>query len=576
GDAANSWAFLKFDPYTELPGISADQIIEAWLVLYCENLAQFRTIPWNDPSNYDLNNSGSWSQDDWSGGPGQTNWSDPRRFSASENIDWENYPGEIRLAKQTPGAYYTSGELRSSIFDAGREVEWGYNKWIAEWGNKREYRERSDPTDIIIGVAISNNSTMAGAQWWRIYRGTRGFDVDNDGTIDRLTARGRYIQYMVRLTTTDTTKTPAFHMLWLLNTDEFYLSQIPINVEVRGVLSSWSESEITWNTKPAVGDPIVELRWPNDYSHVIKDNEAWYRWDITSWVKEKMKAGENISVCLKPRYEDSTIERYANFSSRESSGWKPPDENEFDQDDRGDKVTGHPPFTRPHLEVIYENGTAPGPSVYDNWGAYIDGGFIQFDPAYYSFPEHSFTLESGALVQTRGGYNPLFISDPALIVGEGSKDDQAITVSINRFRIVNSDRIEISSPVKLRVKVKENTDFRIEPTDTDGDGKIDPNRENVVVTIRTRFAWPWKYWLRDLTYKWNSSMNEGGLQWWAEHYATGLGTGIWSNNVVEFIAKMYAHPEDVRLYIWGRVEDPSVKDIYYYDRTYDVEVTIGV
>ncbi|MFN4133888.1 MAG: hypothetical protein ACK4GQ_05945, partial [Candidatus Hadarchaeales archaeon] len=46
GTSANAWTLLKFDPYTELPGISADQIIEAWVVLYCENLAQFRVIPW--------------------------------------------------------------------------------------------------------------------------------------------------------------------------------------------------------------------------------------------------------------------------------------------------------------------------------------------------------------------------------------------------------------------------------------------------------------------------------------------------------------------------------------------------
>jgi hypothetical protein len=50
---------------------------------------------------------------------------------------------------------------------------------------------------------------------------------------------------------------------------------------------------------------------------------------------------------------------------------------------------------------------------------------------------------------------------------------------------------------------------------------------------------------------------------------------VWSANIADFMAKLYVDL-NTRVYIWGRIEDPSIKDIYYYDYTYDVEVTIGV
>jgi hypothetical protein len=170
------------------------------------------------------------------------------------------------------------------------------------------------------------------------------------------------------------------------------------------------------------------------------------------------------------------------------------------------------------------------------------------------------------------------ISEPGLAVAEHIEDDDAIVVAVNRYRVVSWDRVTRSSDVKLKVRIRENTDYRIEPTDEDGDGVVDPNRENLLVTIRSSFEWPWKRYLRDLTGNWNASARKGGLQWWVDHYEGAVmpGESVWSGNVVDPMVVKQVIGRNMRLYVWGRVEDPSVRDIYYYDRTYDVEVTIGV
>jgi hypothetical protein len=103
--------------------------------------------------------------------------------------------------------------------------------------------------------------------------------------------------------------------------------------------------------------------------------------------------------------------------------------------------------------------------------------------------------------------------------------------------------------------------------------------ENVMITFRTDFEWPWKYYLRDLTMKWNTSTSKGGLEYQTDFY--GGYTDYAYHSVVEFQAKLYVD-RNIRLYSWGRIENvytaggAEVNDIYYYDRTYDVEVKIVV
>jgi hypothetical protein len=381
--------------------------------------------------------------------------------------------------------------------------------------------------------------------------------------------------------------------------DPFYLPNLPLIIEVYEVEdTAWTEETINW-PGPALGDPILALEWPHEDNQTIKFGEVWYTWDVTSWVKERVEAGEQVSLALKAAYEDSTLERYANFTSKE--GWGRGvvnifgvsdlnnngviDENEVEEEDRRDKVTGHPPYPKPHLTVIYENGLNIPPPLLDNWGAFVEGGYVRFDAQYYEFPEHSFVLESGGLFQQQYGYAYEFmISDPGLLVGEHLEGKDAIVVVLNRYRIVSWDHITTSSDIVLRVKVKENSDDYVPgvhyPIDEDGDGDLDPNRENITITIRSEFEWPWKRYLRDLTGNWNQSVSKGGLQWMVDYYGNRDGEpeygDPWSNNIADPMVVKQVVGRNLRLYVWGRVEDPSIDDIFYYDRTYDVEVIIGV
>ncbi len=368
--------------------------------------------------------------------------------------------------------------------------------------------------------------------------------------------------------------------------DEFYLPDLPLKVEACKVLGDWDESTITWNNKPELGETIKESAWPYADNHTIKDNEAWFTWDVTTWVRERMEAGQPVSICLKPAYENATQERYANFSSKERGDLpvvEPPDVPDPGDSFNGyetDKTTGHPPYLKPHLTLIYENGDDPGPPVSDEWGPILEDGYIRIELHTYEYPEHDFVFESGAVLQQQWGRaNTIMISDPGILAGMSLEDNDAIVVVVNRYRIVNWDRMASTSDVRVRVRVWENTDYRIEPTDTDGDGDIDPNRENLLITIVTPYEWPWKYYLRDKSSEWNSMYWNGGLADYVDYYYDTLWTkpnsSPPSGNICDFQAKLYVD-KNTRLYIWGRIEDPSVKDIYYYDRTFDVEVKIGV
>ena len=343
---------------------------------------------------------------------------------------------------------------------------------------------------------------------------------------------------------------------------------LPILVEVRRVENgTWDETYPTWNNQEAlgIGDTIQALDWPYEDNHGVTENEAWYTWDVTSWVRDRLGAGENASFLLKAVYENSTQDRYAKFSSKERDGlgwgWSVPagEDNTFPEPHL-------PPYSKPHLTVIYENWQGgrlyPGAPLFDNWGAFIEGGSIRFDTNYRNFPIHNFTFESGALVQQQWGHAYAFmIAEPGLVVGERREDDN-IAVYVNRYRIVNRDRLTAPKDVRLKITVRENIDYRREL-----------HLENVVITINTDFEWPWKYYLRDMTGRdkgFNVGEWEGGLSAFVE-----TPWGEQKRGTADFMSKFFV-PRNVRMYIFGLEWDPGVKDIFYYDRTYDMEVEVVV
>jgi len=374
--------------------------------------------------------------------------------------------------------------------------------------------------------------------------------------------------------------------------DNFYFPSLPVKVEAREVSNDWEETGadgIKWNnqpwTSPADGGTIMAMSWPWEDNHMIKENEAWCTWEVTAWVREMLTDGENVSILLKASDEYATLDRFAQFSSRErESAGRVINENEGDSY----TVLGHPPYVKPYLAVfyenIYDNVSLPGPPLFDNWGALVEGGSIKFNTNYYQFPSTSFTIESGALFQQLyGEIYTLMISDPGVVVGEKLDEDtyhDNTAIYLNRYRIINSDKFTSASDVNLKVTVTENFDNSLYPTSGPDNWTITsdgPMRhlENVTITFRTDFEWGWKYFLRDLTVRWNASANLGGLEWWANYYPPNGTSSWWSNNIAEFMAKLYVD-RNVRLYAWGRDEDPTVQDIFFYDRTYDVEVDVIV
>ncbi len=81
--------------------------------------------------------------------------------------------------------------------------------------------------------------------------------------------------------------------------------------------TSWGESTITWNNKPATGvTPLATLTV--DPNTTV---QRWYEWDITAYLQQERAAGRTV-VTLVLRDED-TSSADVSFRSRENSSNKP-------------------------------------------------------------------------------------------------------------------------------------------------------------------------------------------------------------------------------------------------------------
>ena len=78
---------------------------------------------------------------------------------------------------------------------------------------------------------------------------------------------------------------------------------------------TWTETGITWNTKPAATDPALSTQ-------TITDNVArWYEFDVTAWVKPQRDGGQPIiSLALKSQ---ATSSPFVIFDSKESTNGRP-------------------------------------------------------------------------------------------------------------------------------------------------------------------------------------------------------------------------------------------------------------
>lgn len=137
-------------------------------------------------------------QTDWSGGAGQTDWTNQNQFTSSNGVNYSSVPGEIRL--QTG---LSSGDLTSSVIDMGTSTNFGQILW-----NPTDQPVQTGTTSVRMQVAVSNGNTATTT--WN-YVGPDGtnatyFTVGNN---DINTAQmGRYIRYKVYLSTNNVSYTP--------------------------------------------------------------------------------------------------------------------------------------------------------------------------------------------------------------------------------------------------------------------------------------------------------------------------------------------------------------------------------
>src|SRR5581483_3064559 len=155
------------------------------------------------PQDYYGTTGGSvWVQQDWSGGPGQANWSTstPDQYYQDDgNLDSNSSPTGLRLNKVS-GHYVASGWAESSTFDTGTNQT---NYTILTW----QPTSQSASTTLEFQVAANNDN----ATWNYVgpdgtsstYFTTPGQDMGS--SLDNK----RYLRYKAFLATSDDKKTPV-------------------------------------------------------------------------------------------------------------------------------------------------------------------------------------------------------------------------------------------------------------------------------------------------------------------------------------------------------------------------------
>lgn len=151
-----------------------------------------------------VTNRGFFSQSDWSGGPGEVNFTAGNMFDTSDgNIEYSSSTGEIALRRPF-GSYLGSGTLTSSWFDVGTASTTIYSlDWLPASQNplagvdsvKFQLESRND-----VGTPLSGFVGPDGTAG--TYYTTPGTVVSSDHT------NKRYIRYKAYLTTADSSVSP--------------------------------------------------------------------------------------------------------------------------------------------------------------------------------------------------------------------------------------------------------------------------------------------------------------------------------------------------------------------------------
>ncbi len=151
-----------------------------------------------------ITDQGFLKQTDWSGGSGQTNFTDPSRYYSSDgNIETNNPAGELKLLSSL-GDYVPSGNLISSVFDTGASSNWSR---IGISPSDQPLETGMNPVRFQIASSPDNTATTT----WDYLGpdGTNGsFYTITNNNINIIHDGDRYIRYKIFLSTEDENFTP--------------------------------------------------------------------------------------------------------------------------------------------------------------------------------------------------------------------------------------------------------------------------------------------------------------------------------------------------------------------------------
>lgn len=143
-------------------------------------------------------------QTDWSGGSGQTNWSNQTQyFSSDGNIDTGTPTGELKL-RNSFGSYISSGDLTSSIFDMATSTNFSQILW-----SPTDQPPSTGATSARFQVALSDTNTATTTWNFIGPDGTAGsYFTTSNQNISATGNNVRYIRYKAYLSTASSTSTP--------------------------------------------------------------------------------------------------------------------------------------------------------------------------------------------------------------------------------------------------------------------------------------------------------------------------------------------------------------------------------
>jgi hypothetical protein len=146
-------------------------------------------------------NQGSLTQTDWSGGSGQTDFSDATRyFSSNFGADTQTLHGDVTLTKVS-GSYVASGELISSSFDTGSASNFYQLQWLPI-----NQPTQSGTSSARFQVATNNDDATwnflgpDGTPWTYYTTTNNNISPANNGN--------RYLRYRMLLSTANVSSTP--------------------------------------------------------------------------------------------------------------------------------------------------------------------------------------------------------------------------------------------------------------------------------------------------------------------------------------------------------------------------------